>query len=130
MIVLRADLDKLNDATSVLEVFAAFGLGKGEEIEFTDEKVFGKKANYANMFCTDLTYRDIYEKLGKDEKRKVTSRSGTKWSPEAVNWCWFSPISSGQRFEKFEKLLGDKLMDYRIYILTPDDKMYEEAPDE
>ena len=128
MLVLRADVDALQEAKTVLEIFEVFGIGEGEKIKFTDEKVFGERANYANTFCTDLTFKMVHDILNKNEKHMMRNRSGAEWSPEAVNWCWYSPISTGPRYEDFVKLLGDEPQDNRIYILTPDDKMYEEAP--
>lgn len=128
MILNKLDLDRLSHCATLDEVFKEMNVGEGSDYPFTDEKVWGKKANHANYFMTDSTYEMIYESLKKNEDDTYLYHGKTEQFPQATAWCNFSPISSGKRYEEFEKKVGP-LNDSVLYIITPEDDMFQEAPE-
>ena len=128
MILNHFNLSDLEKCKTLSEVFKTLNVGEGTDYPFTDEKVWGKKAHHANYFMTDATFNLIYEALKANETDTWLYHGKTKQYPEAFAWSNFSPLSSGPRYKKFEKMVGP-LNDSVLYIVTPDDEFYQPAPE-
>lgn len=131
MILRRFDLNDIEKCKTLEDVFTMMGIGlkedSPEDLNIRNEKVFGKRAYYANMIMNDNTYNKIYEHL-KPLGKKWYNRSGNRMpSPEALQWTNYSPISSGPRYEKVKEVVGEISEDV-LYIITPEDSIYEEDP--
>ena len=131
MILRRFDLNEIKNLKSLDDAFEMMGIGLREDskqdLNIRNKEVFGEKAYYANMIMNDKTYMAIYEQL-KPQGKKWYNRSGNRMpSADAMQWTNYSPISSGPRYEEVEKRAGGISEDV-LYIITPDDDLYEEEP--
>lgn len=138
MILLHFDIDDLKGCKSVKEVYNAFGIGDTDEYEvnWNDDKVFGKRGYVSNMFCT----QDLYEIVSSlFEARRFVGHDGEEMTigkddaAKIFEWANFSPISTGPRYKRMLKVLRENtvyedLPDNMIVIFTPEDDDYEEAP--
>lgn len=122
MLLVKFELEDLEKCKSVPEVYRAMGIGvkkdDPQDLNLYNKEVFGKKAYYKNMFITDATYKRILDLMEKIDKKKMGKNS--------FNWINFAPLSNGSRYEKVKEQLGD-LNDSVLYIVTPEDEMYEES---
>lgn len=126
MILLKFNLEDFDDVKNVDDVYRAMGIAikdtdKGEA-SINDEEVFGTKPYYANMFMDDGTFNYIADKMKKLDKE-------SKVSGYAFQWANLAPISNGPRYEKVKELVGE-INRTVLYIITPEDELYEECPEE
>ena len=131
MILRRFDLNEIKNCKTLDDVFEMMGIGLKEDskqdLNIRNKEVFGEKAYYANMIMNDKTYNAIYEQL-KPLGKKWYNKNGDRMpSPGALQWTNYSPISSGPRYEEVEKRAGGISEDV-LYIITPEDDLYEEEP--
>lgn len=131
MILRRFNLDDIEKCKTIEDVFEMMGIGLKEsskqDLNIRNKEVFGEKAYYANMIMNDGTYMKIYEQL-KPQGKKWYNRHGDRMpSADAMQWTNYSPISSGPRYEKVKEFVGEILEDI-LYIITPEDSLYEEEP--
>lgn len=126
MILRRFNLDDIKDCKTVGDAFRMMGIALSEDdpqdIKITDERVFGKKPYYKNMVINDNTYQKIYAQLN-----KVNDKAGNRFATEAFQWMNYSPLSSGEKYDKIKEATGDVSEDV-LYIITPEDSLYEEEP--
>lgn len=125
MLLLHFELDDIDKCFSVTDVYNMMGIGVKEEdpqdLKLSDKDVFGKKAYYKNFILSEKTSNRIYEHLKESSK-------GTLRDP-GFEWSVFGPISNGERAEQVKERIGE-LNDSVLYILTPEDDLYEEEPSE
>lgn len=122
MLLVKFELEDLEKCKTVSDVYRAMGIGvrkdDPQDLNLYNKEVFGRKAYYKNLFITDETYKRVLKILeavdGKHSKNKV-------W-----NWVNFAPLSNGSRYEKVKEQLGE-LNDSVLYIVTPEDELYEES---
>lgn len=122
MLLVKFELEDLEKCKSVSDVYRTMGIGVKEDdpqdLNLFNKEVFGKKAYYKNMFITDATYKRVLDLMEKLDKKKLGKNS--------FSWVNFAPLSNGSRYEKVKEQLGD-LNDSVLYIVTPEDEMYEES---
>lgn len=131
MILRRFNLEDIEKCKTLEDVFEMMGIGLKEsskqDLNIRNKEVFGEKAYYANMIMNDKTYTAIYEQL-KPQGKRWYNRSGNRMpSADAMQWTNYSPISSGPRYEKVKEAVGEISEDV-LYIITPEDSLYEEEP--
>lgn len=131
MLLRKFELEDIEKCRTVDDVFEMMGVGlradSKQDLNIRNKEVFGEKAYYANMIMSDDTYMKIYEHL-KPLGKKWYNRSGNRMpSAEALQWTNYSPISSGPRFDAVKERMGE-VNDSVLYIITPDDDLYEEEP--
>ena len=123
MLLLHFELDDINKCSSVADVYHMMGIGIKEEdpqdLKLSNKDVFGKKAYYKNFILSEKTSNRIYEHLKESSK-------GTLKNP-GFEWSVFGPVSDGERVKQVEERVGE-LNDSVLYILTPEDDLYEEEP--
>lgn len=131
MLLLRFELNDLDKCKTVDEVFEAMGVGVKEDskrlFNLRNEKIFGKKAYYKNMFIAQETYERVYNILnnvGKHPRNRLGEKLPTA---QALYWCNMSPISNGPRFDKIKADIGVISPD-TLYIVLPGNPLYEENP--
>lgn len=134
MLLLRFNYDDIGKCRSVEDVFHMFGIGysdddEGYEVDLRDEKVFGKKGSYRNMFIADETYQAILDVLDKVPNYKGRKNPKGRASYAALQWSNYSPISNGPKFNQVKELVGGEINRSVLYILTPEDQLYEESPE-
>lgn len=131
MILRRFNLNDIEKCKTIEDVFTMMGIGlkedSPEDLNIRNEKVFGKRAYYANMIIHENTYNAIYEHLKPLSKKWYDKNHKRIPSPEALRWSDYSPISNGPRYEKVKEAVGDISEDV-LYIITPDDSIYQEDP--
>lgn len=131
MLLLKFELEDLKKCKSVSDVYRAMGIGINEDdsqdLNFNNKAVFGKRAYYRNLFVTDRTYNEIHDILEKVPNYKRRSAKKDKIHIHAFQWSNYSPMSSGPRYQALESIIGE-LNDEVLYILTPEDNLYEEDP--
>lgn len=129
MILMRFDLDDIEKCKTFNDVFEMFGIGLKEDskqgLNIRNKEVFGERAYYANMIMNDTTFMRIYDRLQSFAKK--SKKGGKVSAPDALQWINYSPVSSGPRYKQVEEMTGMVSEDV-IYIITPDDPMYEEDP--
>lgn len=123
MLLVKFELEDLEKCKTASDVYRAMGIGIKEDdpqdLNLFNKEVFGKKAYYKNLFITNATYKRILEIMEKTDKKKMNTSS--------FNWINFAPLSNGSRYEKVKEQIGE-LNDSVLYIVTPEDEMYEESP--
>ena len=127
MLLSKFNYDDLDKCKSVKEVFEVMGVG-GDELPFTNKEVFGEKAYYRNMFIADETYQKVLEIMKPIPNYKGHKNPKNRLSYAAAQWCNFSPMSNGPRFEQVKELVGGEINRSVLYILTPKDELFEEEP--
>lgn len=131
MLLLKFDLDDIEKCKTLEDVFEMMGVGLKEDskndLNIKNKEVFGEKAYYSNMIMSDATYNRIYEHLKPLGKKWYNRRGERMPSEAALQWTNYSPISSGPRFEAVEERVGE-INDSVLYIITPEDDLYEEEP--
>lgn len=131
MLLLKFDLDDIEKCKTLEDVFEMMGVGLSDKSEkdlnINNKEVFGAKAYYANMVMSDATYNRIYEHLKPLGKKWYNRNGGRMPSAAALQWTNYSPISSGPRFEAVKERVGE-INDSVLYIITPEDDLYEEEP--
>ena len=131
MLLKSFDSDDIKNCQSFNDVFEMMGIGlkkdSKKDLNIRNEKVFGPKANYQNMFLNPETDRKICEQL-KPLGKPWYNKLGDRMSSEAyMQWINYGPISNGPRYDKVNEIAGDIVEDI-LYILTPDDDLYIENP--
>ena len=113
MLLVKFELEDLEKCKTVSDVYRAMGIGIKEgdpqDLNFSNQEVFGKKAYYANLFLHPDTDSRISKILG-----------------EKSGWFNYAPISNGDRYTEVEHEIGD-INESVLYIVTPEDEMYEES---
>lgn len=138
MLLLKFNPEELKDAYTVQQIYGVFGIGNEPEdqVHWDDPKVFGKKGDVRNIFCTQAIFDKVSENFHKNDligKNGAKLMMNYKDRGRVFEWANYSPTSVGPRYELMEKRLRevsayDKLPDSVIAIFTPDDPEYEELP--
>lgn len=114
MLLVKFELEDLEKCKTVSDVYRAMGIGIKEgdpqDLNFSNQEVFGKKAYYANLFLHPDTDSRISKILG-----------------EKSGWFNYAPISNGDRYTEVEHEIGD-INESVLYIVTPEDRFYIEDP--
>ena len=135
MLLIKMDIKKIvegaNKYKDVADLYRAIGISPKEEkgdyvTNFDDEKVFGKRAHYRNMFMDDGAYKEI--ERGILENREKSAKDARRVQTVQTQWAWYSPVSCGERYEDLKKRIGE-INHSVLYIITPEDDMYEPAPE-
>lgn len=130
---IKIKLDELEKCKNLDDVFAIMGIGVGKHekdpglVHLSDKEIFGEKGYYANMAISQETYEAISEHLKPLGEPWYTRRGGRRPSKYALQWMNYSPVSVGPRYEAIEKRVGEIKKD-ELYIILPDDELYEEEP--
>lgn len=133
MLLLKFNYDDIEKCKSAEDVYRMFGIGVAEKddgytVHMTDEKVFGKRAYYRNMVMSQEAYDAVLDVMKKIPNYKGMKNPKDRLSYAAIEWVNYSPMSSGPRYEQVKELAGGEINRSVLYILTPDDELYEEAP--
>lgn len=124
MLLVKFDLEDLEKCKTVSDVYRAMGIGVNEDdpqdLNLYNKEVFGKKAYYKNIFMTESTYNKV--------TGIMEAVDGKKDGKNAFNWFNFGPVTNGSRYEMVKEAIGE-LNDSVLYIVTPEDDMYEESPE-
>ena len=125
MLLRRFDLKDIENCKTVKDAFNMMGIAVAkddkQDLRIDNKDVFGEKAYYANMVMNDNTYQKIYAQLNKSKK------DNERFAVEAFQWMNYSPLSSGPKYDKIKEETGDVSEDV-LYIITPDDSLYEQEP--
>lgn len=101
---------KIKDA---IGVYRAFG------IDFANKKQFPKKANIANIFCTEETFQKYVEEISAGNKKmyKDAAKNSTYW---AFPWYNYGPTTTGPRYQAVDKAI--EIKNDAIYVMEEGDE--------
>ena len=133
MLMTKFNLDDIEKCNTALEVYAVLGIGKSEDspIKLGDKKVFGEsgKPYYKNLFIAEETFDRILEHL-RTKGKPVGKQRNSGVTTESYGWSDCGPKALGPRFEELkERVPGNEINRSVLYVLTPEDDMFEEAVD-
>ena len=117
MLLVKFDLQELEKCKTSADIYRTMGVGVLEgdpqDLNFNNEKVFGKRAFYANLFLNPETSKKISNILHENSKLH--------------GWFNYSPVTSGERYDRLVDKIGE-INEEVLYIATPEDDLYIEAP--
>lgn len=126
MLLLRFNKEDFKKCKGVVDVFNAMGISRPDdkqaikdkcEVCFSDEKVFGKRAYYANMVMNDETYNYILDIMKEVPNYKGRKNPKNRLSYAAMQWVNYCPLSSGPRYEKVKEEVGE-INENVLYLIT------------